>query len=113
MSSDLFAFLMFLAALTTSGLWLRGVFVRRRLERKLWTVVAQYRIPVTAVRDDLGAGLMRENAVPSSPRLEQVENRLDQLADQLDRLAESQDFVSRILADRLDALPDSGMRTPH
>ncbi len=113
MTSDLLAFLMFLTAITTSGLLVRSLFVRRRLERKLWTVVAQYGIPVTAVRSDLGPGAQDEVAAPALPRIEQVEGRLDQLADQLERLAESQDFISRILADRLDGSSDSSMRTPH
>jgi hypothetical protein len=46
-------------------------------------------------------------------RLAQLESQVDQIANHLERLTESQDFLSRVLTDRLDRLPDARMDTPH
>lgn len=46
-------------------------------------------------------------------RIAQLEHQVDQIASQMERLAESQDFLSRIMSDKLDRLADQRMDTPH
>lgn len=46
-------------------------------------------------------------------RLAQLESQVDMIANHLERLTESQDFLSRVLTDKLNRLPESRMDTPH
>jgi hypothetical protein len=46
-------------------------------------------------------------------RIAQLERQVDQIANHLERLTDSQDFLSRILTDKLDRLPEARLDTPH
>jgi hypothetical protein len=46
-------------------------------------------------------------------RVAQLERQVDQIANHLERLTDSQDFLSRILTDKLDRLPEARLDTPH
>jgi hypothetical protein len=66
-------------------------------------------LPATAV-----VGRVREAAIGArEERVQDLENQVDQIAGQLDRLAESQEFLSRIITDRIDRLGDPRVDTPH
>ncbi|HET9066231.1 MAG TPA: hypothetical protein VFN22_10475 [Gemmatimonadales bacterium] len=55
----------------------------------------------------------REAESRGEVRIDQLEHQVDQIASQMERLAESQDFLSRIMSDKLDRLADQRMDTPH
>lgn len=90
----------------TSLLWLRAEWQRRKAEARLWTYLADQGIVAAA-------GPSHLPAVAGTQRVDQLERQLDQMAQQIDRLAESQEFLSRVLTDRIDQIPDPRLRTPH
>lgn len=88
--------------------WLQSSWSRRRLQQRVDMAIAND-LPATAV-------LGNANQVPPTVRDERVqdlENQVDQIAGQLDRLVESQEFLSRIMTDRIDRLGDARVDTPH
>ena len=63
-------------------------------------------------------GRLMSGAQATEPRTEQLEQAIEALASQVDQLASGQEFLSRILSDRLDkvarALPEAERAmTPH
>ncbi len=105
--------MMFFAVVGAVGLtvWTRIRYIA--MERRFWAVVARAGLPPSVVRTGISS-LEEKQVLPQrDQRLDQMEGRLDQLTDQLERLAESQDFISRIMVERLDQPSDSAMRTPH
>jgi hypothetical protein len=88
--------------------WLRARQERDKLQNRLWGIAAMQGLPVASLTDD----------VPLPPqvghgRVEQLETQLEIMSQQVERLAESQDFLSRVLTDRIEQIPDSRLRTPH
>lgn len=58
----------------------------------------------------------RRNSLTESSgevRIDQLENQVDHIAAQMDRLAESQDFISRVMSEKLDRITEGRMDTPH
>ncbi len=55
----------------------------------------------------------RETESSGEVRIGQLENQVDHIATQMDRLAESQDFLSRVMSEKLDRLADGRIDTPH
>ncbi len=52
--------------------------------------------------------------VPASKsRIERLETQVDTISEQLDRIVDARAFLSRVLTDRIDQLPDPRLRTPH
>jgi hypothetical protein len=98
-------------AATTGGailLWLRTRRERDKLQNRLWGIAVAQGIPVVALTDE----------VPLAPqvghsRVEQLEAQIDAVSQQVERLMESQDFLSRVLTDRIEQIPDPRLRTPH
>lgn len=100
-----------LFAATTVGLllaWSRARRDREKLQNRLWGIAAAQGLPAAVLTDE----------VPLPPqvgysRVEQLEAQVDAMNQQIDRLAESQEFLSRVLTERIDQIPDPRLRTPH
>ena len=100
-----------LFAVTTVGLlfaWSRARRDTEKLQNRLWGIAAANGLPAVALTDD--ESLPRQ---VGHSRVEQLEAQIDAMTQQIDRLTESQDFLSRVLTDRIDQIPDSRLRTPH
>jgi hypothetical protein len=54
----------------------------------------------------------RQHADQPDARIEELQRAVDALTDQCAQLAESQDFISRVLSERLPALPGRSSRLP-
>jgi hypothetical protein len=105
-------FVLFFAMPFLGIMWFRASWLRRRAERRLWSVVTQYELPAELLKHDLD---VLPFASASSPRMEQLEGQVDQIAQQLERLTESQDFLARLMAqhDPARRLPEPRVNTPH
>lgn len=98
-------------AVTTVGLfvaWSRARREREKMQNRLWGIAAAQGLPYAALADE----------VPLPPqvghsRVEQLEAQIESMTQQIDRLAESQEFLSRVLTERIDQIPDPRLRTPH
>lgn len=88
----------------TTLLWLRAEWQRRKAEARLWACLGEQGVVDAAAARPVASG---------AQRVDQLERQLDQMAQQIDRLAESQEFLSRVLTDRIDQIPDPRLRTPH
>ncbi|MDX2262776.1 MAG: hypothetical protein SFU84_13880 [Gemmatimonadales bacterium] len=93
--------------------WYRSIRERKRLERKLWRIASEHGHPTALAYFEDNESLPVPLVTPNGTRVAQLEAQVDQLAQQLERVAESQDFLSRVLTDRMEQLPDPRMRTPH
>jgi hypothetical protein len=65
------------------------------------------------IRPPLNRQLHQSEEHSGEVRIAQLERQVDQIANHLERLTDSQDFLSRILTDKLDRLPEARMDTPH
>lgn len=92
-----------------TGMWFHNWRIRRRLQDRLWGMAAAQGVHPASFTDD--APLVHHNG--GDGRVQQLESQVDQMAQQIDRLVESQEFLSRVLTDRIDQIPDSRLRTPH
>jgi len=54
----------------------------------------------------------RQHSEQADMRVEELQRAVDALTDQYAQLAESQDFISRVLSERLPALPGKATRPP-
>ncbi len=54
-----------------------------------------------------------EAHLSEAQRFELLENDVEALEERMDRLGESHDFLSRLLAERIDHMVDPRLRTPH
>lgn len=98
-------------AATTLGFvmaWSRARRERERMQNRLWGLAAAQGLPMAVLTDEVPLP-----AQIGHTRIEQLEAQIDAMTQQVDRLAESQEFLSRVLTDRIDQLPDSRLRTPH
>jgi hypothetical protein len=105
-----------LLVLTTAGssfMWYRAVQARKRLEARLWGLAAGQGLPIAAMLEGAPTGSMPRIGGAEASRVERLEHQVDQMAQQMERISESQDFISRVLTDRIEQLPDPRMRTPH
>jgi len=93
--------------------WYRATQKRTKLEGRLWGIAAAQGLPMAEALADVQSTRPMPAVARESNRVERLEAQVDQLAQQLERVAESQDFLSRVLTDRIDQLPDPRMRTPH
>jgi hypothetical protein len=93
--------------------WYRATQKRTKLEGRLWGIAAAQGLPMAEALADVQSTRPLPAVARESNRVERLEAQVDQLAQQLERVAESQDFLSRVLTDRIDQLPDPRMRTPH
>ena len=109
------AMILLLIATNLGGLflWYRAVQARKRIEARLWGLAAGQGLPVAAMLEGEQTGTMPRISSVEASRVERLEHQVDQLAQHLERVADSQDFLSRVLTDRIDQLPDPRMRTPH
>ncbi len=96
-----------------SFMWYRAVEARKRIEARLWGLAAGQGLPIAAMLEGAPTGAMPRVSRGEASRVEQLEHQVDQMAQQLERISESQDFISRVLTDRIEQLPDPRMRTPH
>ncbi|MBP6443199.1 MAG: hypothetical protein KA267_04195 [Gemmatimonadales bacterium] len=106
----------FLLMLTTAGssfMWYRAVQARKRIEARLWGLAAGQGLPIAAMLEGEPTGAMPAMSRGDASRVERLEHQVDQMAQQMERISESQDFISRVLTDRIEQLPDPRMRTPH
>ena len=98
-------------AVTTVGFlfaWSHARREREKLQNRLWGIATAQGLPYAALTDE----------APLPPqvghsRVEQLEAQIDSMTQQIDRLAESQEFLSRVLTERIDQIPDPRLRTPH
>lgn len=97
----------------TTVLWIRAALARKRIENRLWGMAAAQGLPVGAMAEDAMLRAMPQRTTTDQARIEQVESQIDQVMHQLDRLAESQEFLSRMMTDRVGRLPEARMNTPH
>lgn len=112
--NDLAAFILFCMSIVTfafATLWVREMGKRKRIENYLRGVAAAQGLTGPELSGDVPFLLPGKHRM-ENPRMEQLESQMDQMAQQMDRLVESQEFLSRVLADR-DRLPDPRLRTPH
>lgn len=93
--------------------WYRATQKRTKLEGRLWGIAAAQGLPMAELLADVQSSRPLPAVARDGGRVEQLEAQVDQLTQQLERIAESQDFLSRVLTDRIDQLPDPRMRTPH
>jgi hypothetical protein len=105
-AEEAFMMLFLFSAFASAG-WLRASWMRRKLQQRVDMAVANG-LPATAI---LGAGSAKD-APMGYDRVEDLENQMDQVVGQLDRLAESQEFLSRVLTDRLQVPMDRRDETP-
>lgn len=112
MSADGMIFSLMATTAGASFMWYRAVQARKRLEARLWGYAAGKGLSIGDFLTEAPTG-----SVPlpqrESSRVEQLEHQVDQMAQQMERISESQDFISRVLTDRIEQLPDPRMRTPH
>lgn len=109
MYNDLLVLLAFgLATAFCAVGWYRAEERAKRLKHRLWGVAVAQGVQLTTDDDAEVVALPIAN-----PRIERLEAQLDTMAQQVDRLAETQEFLSRVLTDRIDQLPDPRLRTPH
>lgn len=90
-------------------MWFLNWRVRRQLHDRMWGIAAAQGIPVASMTGEVSI----THHPLSDNRVQQLESQVDQMAQQIDRIAESQEFLSRVLTDRIDQLPDPRLRTPH
>ena len=69
-------------------------------------------LPIAAMLEGEPTGAMPAMSRGDASRVERLEHQVDQMAQQMERISESQDFISRVLTDRIEQLPDPRMRTP-
>jgi hypothetical protein len=93
--------------------WLRSSQKRTKLEGRLWGIASARDLPLGELLAETRPTMAVPAAIREGHRVERLEAQVDQLAQQLERVAESQEFLSRVLTDRIDQLPDPRMRTPH
>jgi hypothetical protein len=113
MDEPIILFIMTAMIVTPSVGWYRSIQARRRLERKLWRIASEQGHPTAVAYFEDNESMPVPTVPQNGNRVAQLEAQVDQLAQQLERVAESQDFLSRVLTDRIDQLPDPRMRTPH
>ena len=94
-------------------MWYRAVQARKRIEARLWGLAAGQGLPIAAMLEGEPTGSMPRISGAEASRVERLEHQVDQMAQQMERISESQDFISRVLTDRIEQLPDPRMRTPH
>jgi hypothetical protein len=106
---------LFMTAVAVVGMigWYRATQKYTKLEGRLWGIAAAQGLPMAEALADAQSARTVPGLSPDGNRVVQLEAQVDQLAQQLERVAESQDFLSRVLTDRIDQLPDPRMRTPH
>lgn len=97
----------------SSVMWVRAAMAKKKIEHRLWGIAAAQGLPVTALSDDVPMMGAMGAAMNGSPRVQQLEQQVDAITQQLERLTESQEFLSRVLTERIDQLPDPRLRTPH
>ncbi len=105
-----FFFTTCLFVVTTVGLlfaWSRARRDREKIQNRLWGIAAAQGLPITALTDEVPLPQVGRSQV------EQLEAQIDAMNQQIDRLAESQEFLSRVLTDRIEQIPDPRLRTPH
>ena len=102
------AVLLFFGFILSTANWIRLSISRRRLQNRIDMAIAND-LPATAI---LGNPRQAQRTVRDE-RVQDLEHQVDQIATQLDRLTESQEFLSRILTDRIDRLDDARLDTPH
>jgi hypothetical protein len=68
-----------------------------------------YDLPAPAISDQIDSG----RYLAEGPRFGDLEGQVNQISDQLERMAESQEFLSRVMTERLDKITDPGLVTPH
>ncbi len=95
-----------IGSLVPTMLWVRAEVGRRRAEQRLVEILG---LQGSATR---GAGIV-EAVRGQSRRFELLESELADFEQRLDRLGESHDFLSRLLADRIEQIADPRLRTPH
>ncbi len=88
--------------------WSQARREREKMQNRLWGIATAQGLPYSALTDE----------VPLPPqvghsRVEQLEAQIESMTQQIDRLAESQEFLSRVLTERIDQIPDPRLRTPH
>lgn len=109
MMPDEIGVFLFSTTVFSTAMWVRAMLAKKKIEHRLWGIAAAQGLPVTAVTEDLPMmGSMHTN-----PRVQQLEQQVDAITQQLERLTESQEFLSRVLTERIDQLPDPRLRTPH
>ena len=100
-----------LFAATTVGFviaWSRARREREKMQNRLWGIAAAQGLPFAALSDEISLPPQVGHS-----RVEQLEAQIDSMTQQIDRLAESQEFLSRVLTERIDQIPDPRLRTPH
>lgn len=96
-----------------SFMWYRAIQSRKRIEARLWGLAAGQGLPIAAMLEGEPTGSMPRFGSAEASRVERLEHQVDQMSQQMERISESQDFISRVLTDRIEQLPDPRMRTPH
>lgn len=96
-------------AVFATVMWIHNWRLRRQMQDRMWGMAAAQGIPVTSLTGDVP--LPQSEA--GDTRVQQLEAQVDQMAQQIDRIADSQEFLSRVLTDRIDQIPDPRLRTPH
>lgn len=109
MPPDEIAVFMSLGFMFATYKWIRAAVANRRIKKQMMRMAEAYGLPASALGDNPGANA----GELSSPRVEELENQVDLIAEHLNRLEESQEFLSRVLTDRLDKITDPGLVTPH
>lgn len=112
MSADVIVTALMATTAGASFMWYRAVQARKQLEARLWGYAEAKGMPIGNFLSQMPTGVVPLPQRESS-RMEQLEHQVDQLAQQMERISESQDFISRVLTDRIEQLPDPRMRTPH
>jgi hypothetical protein len=108
-SDEIFLLAFCATLLTTTGCamgWIRSARENLRLREQIWRVAAG--------QDP--AAFAESSEVPAARggvRLERLEAQVETLSHQLERMTDAQDFLSRVLTDRIDRFPDPRSRTPH
>lgn len=92
----------------TTVLWLRERSARYRIERRLWQIAAARGIVLPEMTQELA-----EVEHMPHPRIDQLEGQVDQIAQQLERLNDSQEFLARLMTQRLDDPRAPRLDTPH
>lgn len=106
---EVFAVMLMMWAAFATGMWLYNSMKRRQLRDRLWGMAAAQGVHPDTLSDDAPMPLRTR----SDGRVQQLEAQVDQMAQQIDRIVESQEFLSRVLTDRIDQIPDPRLRTPH
>jgi hypothetical protein len=105
-------FMLVVASIGMIG-WYRATAKRAKLEGQLWGLATGQGLPISAMLEGGPTGSMPRLSGAEASRVERLEHQVDQMAQQMERISESQDFISRVLTDRIEQLPDPRMRTPH